>query len=136
MASDEPSLISLSEVARSFGRKNGKRVRLETVHRWWKVGCRGRKLTVTRVGGRYYTTAQWLSEFGVVHNPPAAELEPRTNASREVAKAKSFLRGEGFYRANKTRTMPRLRKATGAGSGSVPTLLPSGPVCDPAQQND
>lgn len=111
MANDDDAPISLADVARSFKRANGKSMRLETVHRWWKVGCRGRRLQVQQIGGRYYTTRRWLREFGIVHNPPAAELGAgncKQSDSRQADQARRFLLRKGFGSGSE-RNVPRLR---------------------------
>lgn len=95
--SDPP--ISLADVARLY------KTRLETVHRWWKKGVRGgRKLTVIRMGGRYYTTAKWLAEFAETtdHLPkkpiPVAEHRQTVRDQRKaVDAARRYLIREGLY---------------------------------------
>lgn len=135
-------LISLADVARSFRKENGRNTRIETVHRWWKKGVRERKLRVMQVGGRYYTTAQWLQEFGVTHNPPAAELETgshRTSPqvdSRSVAKARKFLASKGVRCGHEARSVPVLSTQAGEGPRGLYGVLPSGSLRNRDGQDD
>jgi hypothetical protein len=119
MTHEGHQLISLADVARSFRKENGRNTRLETVHRWWKKGVRGRKLQVIQVGGRYYTTASWLQDFGVIHNPPSAELETGNSLrearpnSRSVAQARKFLASKGVRCGNEARGMSLVPRTAG-----------------------
>lgn len=54
----EPQL-ALTDVPRIIGRK----VHLNTLHRWAIRGVRGHKLRTRLIGGRRFTTASWVAEF-------------------------------------------------------------------------
>lgn len=135
MTSDDDALISLADVARGFRRANGKSMRLETVHRWWKKGARGRKLRVQRVGGRYYTTRRWLEEFGVIHNPPDGETDAKERRSRlglgdsrEAARAQKNLTRRGITRENAERALSGMQEKARRSARGLRPLLPGGPL--------
>ncbi|MGP0067064.1 MAG: DUF1580 domain-containing protein [Isosphaeraceae bacterium] len=53
---------------------SGKDQHISTIHRWATRGCRGVVLRTVDVGGKRYTTRQWLREFLGI----ASDSNPRT----------------------------------------------------------
>jgi len=57
-------LVTLTEATRFIpGRRPGKRISVNTLHRWCSRGIRGRKLRSQLIGGHRMTTQTWLAEF-------------------------------------------------------------------------
>ena len=75
--------IPLRDVPRRLPRlRNGKRPHIATIHRWAKVGLRGRRLWTFRAGGTLCTTAEALAAFldhlnQNVPTPPASQPPAR-----------------------------------------------------------
>ena len=94
--------LTLSEAAALIpGRKQGKRVYVNTVWRWCKKGVKnGIRLKSVLVGGQRYTTRRWLQEFieamsqasGEGEVPPPAIRTPRqrqTASERAIEELKA-----------------------------------------------
>jgi hypothetical protein len=67
-------LITLTEAARLIpGRKAGKSLGVNTLHRWASRGVRGVTLRSRLVGGHRMTTRTWLADFlAALNGEPAA----------------------------------------------------------------
>lgn len=66
---DHGPLISLAEAAKTLPQANGKNFSTNTVWRWARKGVKSRagdtiRLQHVRLGGKIYTTRQWVDEFG------------------------------------------------------------------------
>lgn len=70
--------LSLSQAARKLPRHP----HVSTLHRWRLSGVRGVKLRTCLVGGRRYTTAEWLEEF-IDATSAADGAQPATRPSRQ-----------------------------------------------------
>jgi hypothetical protein len=57
------NLIALSDVVDLLPKRRGKKIHIKTVMRWVIEGCRGTRLTATKIGGVWYTSNAWLIEF-------------------------------------------------------------------------
>lgn len=55
--------ITLTEAAKLFPMRNGKHPHIVTLRRWILTGSRGVKLKGSRIGGQWYTSADWVEEF-------------------------------------------------------------------------
>ena len=77
---DASDYLTLAEAAQSLPG----RVALSTLHRWRLKGVRGRKLRTTLIGGRRYTTREWLADF-VAPQDEAPVTPTRTNRQRQQA---------------------------------------------------
>ena len=58
-----PALLSFAKAAQYVKVKFGITPSRQTVWNWYKTGINQRKLRGVKIGGRYFTTARWLSEF-------------------------------------------------------------------------
>lgn len=56
-------LIRVSDVAKQFNSKSGKRLHVSTPHRWSSRGVGGHKLATIKIGGTRYTTIEELKRF-------------------------------------------------------------------------
>ena len=56
-------LIPLKEAIKTLPKTNGRPVDLHTVNRWIRKGIGGTKLQAKRVGGRWYTSPEWIEEI-------------------------------------------------------------------------
>lgn len=64
-----------------------------TIFRWTHRGVRGRRLRTVLIGGRRFTTRDWLDQF-LNHDPdvqPTPEARPTARREREVAAAQAHL---------------------------------------------
>lgn len=86
--------LTLTEAAKLIpSRKRGKRVDVNTVWRWCKVGmASGLRLRSVMVGGVRYTTKSWLAEFIRSRSAPSpacghnnAQEPPRSTTARRSA---------------------------------------------------
>lgn len=66
------TLFPLSEVPARLPRRRGRRVHLQSVHRWARRGLRGVVLETVRVGHSRYTSAEALRRFLKATNQPTA----------------------------------------------------------------
>ena len=62
-----------------------------TVHRWRLRGVKGIKLETTRVGGRRYTTAEWLDRFHAAVTA-AADGDPSPPPESDTSRQKRLER--------------------------------------------
>ena len=69
-------LIALGDVPKQLPRRGGKRLHISTVYRWHREGLRGQVLHTRLVGGRRFTTLEWIEEF-------FAEVNAAADAGRE-----------------------------------------------------
>ncbi len=74
--------LSLSQAARELpGRPH-----VSTLHRWRLRGVRGARLRTCLVGGRRFTTRDWLEEFiEATSQSGGGSHSPRTNRLRDAA---------------------------------------------------
>ena len=81
--------LTLKEAAELCG------VHVNTIHRWRRVGHRGRKLRLIRLGGRTFVREADLEEFAAaLSDPPAAETaRERDERSR---RAVAYLESQGL----------------------------------------
>src|SRR5262245_58647379 len=63
-------LIPLTEACRLLPKRNGRHPSLASLRRWAASGIRGKRLRAARVGGRYYTTREWLEQFILTTDSP------------------------------------------------------------------
>ncbi len=89
--------LTLSEAAALIpGRKQGKRVYVNTVWRWCKKGVKnGIRLKSVLVGGQRYTTRRWLQEFieAISESSGEGEVPPpaiRTPRQRQTASERAI----------------------------------------------
>lgn len=60
---DAERLITLREARELFPKRSGKYPTLVSLYRWIHDPRRAVRLQVQYVGGRYWTTAEWVGEF-------------------------------------------------------------------------
>ena len=61
-ATSEP-LVPLSKIAALLKQTMGISLHVSTLHRWRITGVGGRRLTCSRVGGRWYTSLERVQDF-------------------------------------------------------------------------
>ncbi len=97
-------IVTFAEAAKALPKFNGKRPHTCTIWRWARKGCRGVKLEVRRLGGRFVTSMEALERFskelGEVELPdrPAPPPKRPTNRQRlkSIEKAKQTLKEAGI----------------------------------------
>ena len=89
--------LSLSKAARSVPPRG---VHVSTLFRWGQKGCRGVRLEIRRIAGRWYTKPDFLESFlaKICQESRPDGLVPRTphERSRSVQHAQDSLRRAGF----------------------------------------
>jgi hypothetical protein len=135
-------LISLSDAAHHFPKKNGKTMRLLTLRRWVKDGCRGRKIQAVIVGGRYFTRQSWVDAFVTpVTTKSPAELGREAKGgivprdARKAALVKRQLTAKGYYGAEAKNRLLGL-PSKGGRPGRLHGVLSSRQVRDQDAQDD
>ncbi len=90
MLRDE-TVITFAEAARSLPPLNGRHVHTSTLWRWARRGCRGVKLEVRRLGGRFVTSIEALDRFGealaAIDLPQRAEPPSKSPTDRQREKS-------------------------------------------------
>lgn len=110
MASD---FISLSDARQFFPRVNGKRPHVDSLRRWGTKGIRGAKLGIQRIGGRWYTTREAISQFFLDCQKTSGTELTRTiprRTKRETDRMKRELAAEGYYGAQAKKDLLGVQK--------------------------
>ncbi len=102
------TLLTLKEAARICPRIKGKKPHFTSVWRWVRYGLQGHYLESVRVGNRYCTTENALTDFfrglATVQTSERATItktaKPRTDGQREkaVAEARKRLEARGLFK--------------------------------------
>ena len=81
---DLSGMLTFNEVSEIVAAATGRKPpHISAIHRWRSAGVRGRKLKAQRIGSRWYTRSEWLTEFLV--EPPAAPERLSTDTAKSVA---------------------------------------------------
>ncbi len=97
-------IVTFSEAAKALPKLNGKRPHPSTLWRWARKGCRGVKLEVRRLGGRFVTSMEALERFskelGEVELPDRPAPPPKLPTNRQrlksIERAKKNLEAVGI----------------------------------------
>ena len=99
--------MSLSDACLLLPKTNGKHPNPRTLSRWGKVGIRGVRLSIERVGGRWYTSEAAIESFvsqcngGELGVDDAQHLSPK-RSKREMDRIDRELRRRGIRSDKKT----------------------------------
>jgi hypothetical protein len=107
-------LIPLKEAIARLPKPYGKPVDLHTVQRWIRKGIGGTKLRAQRIGGRWFTSDEWINDFIHARTQEsvdvdvyalAAERTRRSQEAKEWLDARRQRNGKG-----KQGSVPRLQE--------------------------
>ena len=98
---EEPSdkkLLSLAEAAKELPRVSGRKASTNAIWRWCRKGIKSRSgqrihLEHVRLGGKLYTTAEWVVALGKKLMVP--KIEHRLNTTPGVAARQQYLQSYG-----------------------------------------
>ncbi len=82
--------INIAEAAERCG------VHRNTIHRWNRVGHRGHKLRLIRLGGRTYVRIADLERFIEALSDPPSREETEADATRRASIADAWLESQGL----------------------------------------
>lgn len=85
--------ITLADATTLLPKKSGKKVHVRTVKRWIINGAHRVRLAGRKIGGQWFTTAEWLKDFEFACSQNSLPAMARTPAevSRSQARAKMEL---------------------------------------------
>ena len=100
----EQSLLSIAQIAQLVpGQGHGLSCSASTVRRWMVTGVAGKHLRYLRVGGRFFSTKQWLYQF-------FEDLTQDDEAKRFAEKWKELPAVNEPNEAHRARTLDRARE--------------------------
>lgn len=101
--------ITLAQAARLIpGREPGRKISIDSIWRWCIRGVRGVRLRSVLIGGRRFTTRQWLLEFIETRSrlseaEPLTVQLPRTVRQRNKASADASRELRALWRTGRRR---------------------------------
>ena len=104
MLADE-KILTFTEAARTLPPIAGKRCHPSTICRWARKGCKGVRLEVRRLGGRFVTSIEALERFSealaaidLPEHPeaPAPRLPTDRQRAKSIGRAEKVLTAEGI----------------------------------------
>ncbi len=132
-------MVPLTDVPRILGRMLGRQIALGTVRRWAAKGVKGLngkqvKLQTTRFGGRYYTSLQWLEEFGALTNGARKSDVSRARNRMSKSETRRVLAKFGITPHANQESLPDVPSES-EDSRPVPRLLSGGEVGDSNEED-